>query len=229
MPRRETGALTQAAQRFSESVARVEAMREPHAAFWDEWNREAALADGPLWVALGDSSTQGIGAPDPLQSWVPLLLDRLRTKTRNPWRVINLSITGGQFGDIIDHELPRLEALDVDGHRTALCTMIAGANNLMAPATWAGANSELVTILEALPRRSVVARVGVSSPMNSMMARRFTNTIERVGAEREFELFWPWAWPSRDGMAEDKFHPSPRGYGYMVDIIWDRVQAALNL
>lgn len=229
MPRRPTGALTQAAQRVSDSVARVEAMREPHAAFWDEWNSEAATADGPLWVAIGDSSTQGIGAPDPLDGWVPLVLNMLRERTGDPWRVINLSITGGQFHDIIDHELPRLRALEAAGQSPDLCTVIAGANNMMAPATWKGANDLLEEILYALPRRSVVARVGVSSALNSIMARRFTGTIERIGDERDFELFWPWDWPSLDGMAEDKFHPSPKGYRYMTDIIWERIQAALEL
>ena len=204
-------------------------MREPHAAFWDEWNRGAAAATGPLWVAIGDSSTQGVGAPNPLDGWVPLVLDLLCERTGDPWRVINLSITGGQFTDIIAHELPRLAELESAGHRPELCTMIAGANNIMAPATWKGANELLEQILYALPTRSVVARVGVSSPLNSIMARRFTSTIERIGAERDFELFWPWDWPSLDGMAEDKFHPSPKGYGYMRDIIWERAQAALDL
>lgn len=229
MPRRETGALTQAAQRVSAGVGRIEAMREPHAAFWDAWNLRAAATDGPLWVAVGDSSTQGIGAPDPLDGWVPLVLALLREATGDPWRVINLSITGGQFTDIIEHELPRLRELEAAGHHPELCTMIAGANNMMAPATWKGSNDLLEQILYALPTRSVVARVGVSSPFNSIMARRFTGTIERIGAERDFELFWPWDWPSLDGMAEDKFHPSPKGYGYMRDIIWERVQAALDL
>ena len=229
MPRRETGTLTLAAQRVSDSVARVEAMREPHAVFWDEWNREAINAEGPLWVALGDSSTQGIGAPNPLNSWVPRILELLHERTGDPWRVINLSITGGQFTDIIEHELPRLGELEKAGHKPELATMIAGANNIMAPASWKGANGELEQILHALPRRSVVARVGVSSPFNSIMARRFTSTIERVGAQRDFELFWPWNWPSLDGMAEDKFHPNPMGYGYMTDIIWKRVCAALDV
>ena len=229
MYRRETGALTKAAQQVSASVARVEAMREPHAAFWDEWNAEAAEADGPLWVAIGDSSTQGIGAPDPLDSWVPKVLELLQEETSDPWRVINLSITGGQYSDIIQYELPRLAELEDAGQPLALCTMIAGANNLLAPATWKGASDELEQILYTLPRRSVVARVGVSSAFNSVMARRFTRTIERIGAERDFELFWPWDWPSLDGMAEDKFHPNPKGYGYMTNIIWERVQTALDL
>lgn len=210
-------------------VARVDDMREPHAAFWDDWNAKAVQESGPLWLALGDSSTQGIGAPDPMDGWVPRVLELLRETTGEPWRVINLAITGGQFSDIVEHELPRIDLLEDAGQLPRLATLIAGANNLMAPASWRGANGELKTILSRLPERSVVARVGISSPFNSYMARRFTRTIEKVGSERNFELFWPWDWPARDGMAEDKFHPSPIGYDYMTNIIWPRVQASLSL
>lgn len=220
--------MTQAAQSVSAAVGRVEAMREPHAAFWDNWNAQAATESGPLWLALGDSSTQGIGADDPLDGWVPRVLDRLRESTGEPWRVINLAITGGQFSDIVKYQLPRIDQLEKSGQTPSLATLIGGANNLMAPGSWRGAKQQLEQILYRLPERSVVARVGISSPFNSYMARRFTRTIEKVGEERNFELFWPWDWPSRDGMAEDKFHPSPIGYGYMTDIIWPRVQASLE-
>lgn len=229
MPRRETGALSQLARKASAGVDRIEAMREPHAAFWDEWNLAALDTSGPLWIALGDSSSQGIGVSDPMQSWVPLILERLRSKSGEPWRVINLSITGGQYSDIIEHQLPRIEQLQSAGHTPALCTLIAGANNLMSPASWRGANGELKHILEAMPDPAVVARVGISSPLNSLMARRFTGTIERISQDRGFQNFWPWDWPSRDGMAEDKFHPNAAGYGYMVDIIWEPMRAALDL
>lgn len=229
MPRRETGALSQIARQASAGVARIEAMREPHAAFWDEWNRAALKYDGPLWIAVGDSSSQGIGVPDPLDSWVPITLERLRNESGEPWRVVNLSITGGQYSDVIEHQLPRIGQLEAAGHTPALCTMIAGANNLMSPSSWRGANSELEHILNELPDPSVVARVGISSPLNSIMARRFTSTIERVSHERGFQNFWPWDWPSRDGMAEDKFHPNALGYGYMTDLIWPPIKTALNL
>ena len=229
MPRRETGPLAQIAGKASPGVARIEAMREPHAAFWDEWNQAALQEDGPLWIALGDSSTQGIGAPDPNDSWVPIILQRLRSETREPWRVINFSITGGQFSDVLEHELPRVDQLITAGHVPALSTIIIGANNTMSIKSWPKANDELEQIMWALPEPSVVARVGVSSPASPLMARRFTNTIERISQEREFENFWPWDWPSRDGMAEDKFHPNPQGYRYMADLIWEPISATVGL
>jgi len=221
MPRRKPGVLSSVLSQVSDGVAGIEAQREPHAQFWDEWNERAAAETGPLWVVLGDSSSQGIGAADPVEGWVPLLLERLREETGEPWRVINLAITGAQFGDIVNDQLPRVQTLRGSGQSPELMTLLAGANNLMAPNSWLGAFDELDRILDSLPEgRSVVARVGVSNPMNSLMARKFNARIEAAAAVQDFQLFWPWDWPSRDGLGADKWHPNEKGYGYMADLIW---------
>ena len=221
MPRRKPGVLSSTLSLFSEAVRDIESQREPHAAFWDEWNAQALSETGPLWVALGDSSSQGVGANDPLDGWVPQIQTRLRDHTGDPWRVVNLSITGAQYGDVARYQIPRLEQFVDGGNDVALTTLIAGANNLIAPVSWPQAPGQLRSILGALPdSRSVVARVGASSPLNSLMARRFNATIEQVATERNFALFWPWDWPSRDGLALDKFHPNERGYRYMIDLVW---------
>ena len=228
MPRRSTGALTRSLSKFSDGVARIDAQREPHAVFWDEWNQNAVRSNGPLWVALGDSTSQGIGAADPLDGWIPQVLERVRAATGDPWRVINLGITGAQFRDIVEYELPRIEQLAAEGQSPKLMTFLAGANNLMAPATWPTASDDLSTILDALIPRSVVARVGVHHAGNSPMARKLNRVIERKAASSDFELFWPWKWPSLDGMGEDKWHPGEKGYGYMADAIFGRVTASLT-
>ncbi len=43
---------------------RVHSQVEPFARAWQAANSDALLQDGPLWVALGDSMSQGIGAQD---------------------------------------------------------------------------------------------------------------------------------------------------------------------
>lgn len=228
MPRRPPGPLTRALARTSDAVREIEAQREPHARFWDEWNSRAIGEDGPLWVALGDSSSQGIGAHDPADSWVPKMAERLRRRTGDPWRVVNLSMTGAQLRDIADIQLPRVDELEAAGHRPRLVTHLAGANDLLAPLTWARTSSMLRRVLHRLPDHAVVARVGSSSPLNGLMARMLTRIIEQHSRHRPFHLFWPWDWPSRDGLAADRWHPGPVGYGYMVDLIWEPVTNALD-
>ncbi len=227
MPRRSTGPLSRLMSRASSAVNEIELQREPHASFWDAWNIETIRSDGPLWIALGDSTSQGIGTPDPADGWIPQTLDRLRDSTGNPWRVINLGITGAQFGDIVEHELPRLAELRSAGHEPSLVTHLAGANNLMAPGSWPRTLRDVRTILAAIPDGSVVAKVGVSSAFNSLIARRINGEIDRSAQDRPLHLFWPWDWPSRDGLAGDKFHPSAKGYGYMTDVIFPRIEDSL--
>jgi len=229
MPRRPPGPMTRTLSSVSESIRSIEAQREPHAQFWDDWNSAAARQNGPLWVALGDSSSQGIGADDPAESWVPRMVERLRRHTGESWRAINLSMTGAQFADIRDHQLPRLRQLEDAGSPARLVTHLAGANDLLAPLTWASTRGTLQQVLAGLPDGAVVGRVGTSSPLNGAMARLITRLIEHHAAHRSFELFWPWAWPSRDGLAGDRWHPSPIGYGYMVELIWTPISRSLGL
>ncbi len=229
MHRRSTGTLTRLLSVVSPGVARIDAQREPHADFWDDWNQRAVASTGPLWIALGDSTSQGIGSPDPLQGWVPQVLERLRDDTGDSWRVVNLGITGAQFDDIVEYELPRVEHLRAAGQEPSLMTLLAGSNNLVAPNTWPNALSELETILDALAPRSVIGRVGVDHAGNSVMARSFTRAIEKAAKDGQHELFWPWSWPSRDGIGDDNYHPGAKGYGYMADIIYPCVRAALGL
>ncbi len=228
MPRRPTGILTRAIAPLSAGVRETEAQREPRAAFWDEQNRAALEDDGPLWIAFGDSSTQGIGAADPHDSWAWRILELLRAEIDPAWRLLNLSITGAQYRDVIEHQLPRLDQRRHANDPPSLVTLLAGANNLMAPATWPGLTGEVRTTLAALDEHAVVARTGVSGRANSIMARRINSVVHEFAERRSFHLFWPWDWPSRDGMGVDKWHPSAIGYGYMTDLIWPQVRSSLE-
>ncbi len=44
-------------------VRQVHAQVAPYAKAWDAANATALSGQGPLWVVLGDSTAQGIGAP----------------------------------------------------------------------------------------------------------------------------------------------------------------------
>ncbi len=228
MPRRRPGLLTRALSPVFDGIRSVEASRESHASFWDDWNRAAAAEDGPLWVALGDSTSQGIGAPYPEDGWIPRMIERLRSETSDPWRVINLSITGAKLGDIESLQLPRLDELVSAGHQPGLVTHLAGANDMMSLPQPLRLPATLKRILRALPDHSVIGRIGVASPINSLMASHLTGMIEDQAEQRPFHLFWPWDWPSRDGVGADRWHPGPKGYSYMTDLIWEPVQQAIR-
>jgi hypothetical protein len=70
----------------------------PYAVWWESHNRVAVGGDGPLWVALGDSMTQGIGASAPDRGWVGQLSERLAVRGWDH-RVVNLGVNGARGED----------------------------------------------------------------------------------------------------------------------------------
>src|SRR5262249_32667126 len=59
-----------AAAQWLSGVSLVRAQCQGHRAYWQRLAAEAETGTGPLWVALGDSSAQGVGAADPQDGYV---------------------------------------------------------------------------------------------------------------------------------------------------------------
>ena len=101
--------------KLSDGIAAINATIEPRAQFWDQWNTNTVDNEGPLWIALGDSVTQGIGSSTPEMSYVSIVLERLILRTGLPWRVLNLSMSGGRFDDVTKRQLPALRSSGLRG------------------------------------------------------------------------------------------------------------------
>ena len=107
--------------RWTDGVAVLRAHRTEFATYWDAHNvrvlgkQERALQNGnapdPLWVVLGDSTAQGLGAPGPHGGYVGQTLHELRRTTGRHWRVLNLSVSGALIRDVIADQIPQ-----IDGH-----------------------------------------------------------------------------------------------------------------
>src|SRR5262245_32878286 len=79
------------AGKFGRWTDGVSALRADCIEFADYWqaHNERVLREqkqGPLWVALGDSTAQGLGAPGPYGGYVGQALHQLRRKTGQHWR-----------------------------------------------------------------------------------------------------------------------------------------------
>ena len=95
--------------RWTDGVAAMRADRATFASYWaahndrvrqERANDEDAASD-PLWVVLGDSTAQGLGAPGPKGGYVGQALAQLRRNTGQHWRVINLSVSGALTRDVL--------------------------------------------------------------------------------------------------------------------------------
>ena len=123
-------------------------------AFADEWaaaTLEARRGTGPLWIVLGDSASQGIGATRRETGYVSVVHERLRR--RDDWRVINLSRAGAGIADVLTRQLPELVELTRD-QSADLVSCIVGAEDIARRVP--GLDVSLRQLLASLPVGTVV-------------------------------------------------------------------------
>jgi acyl-CoA thioesterase-1 len=212
--------------RWTDGVAELRSARTEFAAYWDAHNdqvltkRERAMRDGadldPLWVVLGDSTAQGLGAPGPRGGYVGQTLYQLRRTTGSHWQVLNLSVSGALMRDVLADQIPLL-----DGQRPDLVTCGAAANDILysAPGKLFG---DLRTLLAAVPEDTVMLDLpllsgfwGIVGRMSVPYITRINRVIQEVATERRLRVaevsrhFVP-PWVGK--FSVDNFHPSQDGY-----------------
>ena len=148
----ETATARRALERWFNGVALVDVQARTFAEFWRANNKTAVAGDGPLWVVLGDSTAQGVGASSPLNGYVGQVMSALAARSSRPWRVLNLSRSGAQTWQVIDQQLPVLEEL---GQKPDLVTCGIGSNDIFATPP-KRLRSTLRQLIDRLPRSSVM-------------------------------------------------------------------------
>ena len=196
----------------------VTVMREDCAAFarhWQAHNDQVLCLDGPLWVVLGDSTAQGLGAHSPDGGYVGQVLAELRRQTGLPWRVLNLSISGALTRDVLGAQLPLVPP------HADLVTCGIGINDILYTnpvKLFAG----LRTLIAALPDQTVLLDLPLPAGCWGFLGRasvpyvtRINRTIHQAAAARGLPVaevsarFLP---PWSGKFASDCFHPSQDGY-----------------
>lgn len=180
---------------------------ETFAEQWARANKEAQARSGPLWIVLGDSSAQAIGASSIYGGYVGGVLALLRARDPS-WRVVNLSRTGALTTDVVAEQLPRLTELP----KPQLVSCTAGGNDVLR-GKHRQAPAALVAIAAALPPGSVMATMprGVldrrAAPLNPVVWSEATRHGHRVA-----DLWATTGPPWRGKFSADWFHPNDRGY-----------------
>lgn len=213
---RRPGRLVSAAGLVLRGVAAVQRDVTPFGEAWQRDNGQALGESGPLWVALGDSLTQGVGAPAHDRGWVGQVRDRLRAKG-TPVRVVNLGVSGAKTADVLERQLPVLETLDAD-----LVTLMIGSNDLVRPRNRRGLVERFEQILYRLPGQAVVTTL----PNPSRVAGEVNAAIVRIAVERDLvvaELRDARLGSWRGRLAADHFHPNERGYQGIAEVVAESI------
>ena len=186
------------------------------------WSQPRGQSGGLLYVALGDSAAQGVGASRPDRGYVGQLAQRLRDATGQPVQVINLSVSGAKIQDVIDDQLPILNGLDAD-----LVTVAVGGND-MRSADHDAFEVALERLAAALPDDTLIADVpyfmhgrwernaDAAAALVRQVAAREGLTVVPLHAAQERR---GWSAMLTDFSA-DWFHPNDRGHGVWADAFW---------
>ena len=195
----------------------MRADREPFAAYWRRRNGWALAGSGPLWVALGDSAAQGLGARHPEDGYVGQGRVHLVHRTGHPWRVLNLSRSGATIPDVLAEQLPLLADLPAS---PALVTCGVGTNDLLR-SSLPRVRAAFRALIDALPGNAVMldiplprgrwglGRLAVPYVARANSAIHAAARARRLPVAYVSDHFTP-PWTGKFGA--DDFHPSGEGY-----------------
>ena len=183
-----------------------------HSAYWrEQYKRTGDL----VYVVLGDSTAQGIGASKPNRGYVGKLARFIHKESGESVRVVNLSQSGARLREIHEVMMPRFAKQHPD-----ILTVAIGANDI-ASFDEARFTRELDALYAALPGHAIVAEVPSFYFGTAEHKAQVANLIVHETAERYGLVVAPVYELTRrqtgakyafNQVADDFFHPNDRGY-----------------
>ena len=196
-----------------------------------------------VYVALGDSTVEGVGATTAGNNYVGRLDARLRDRYPRA-RTVNLGVAGATSYDVRDGQLERAVAL-----KPHLVTLSIGPNDITAKVpvkiyaenleTILGrlaADTQAVVVVNLLPDLAVTPRFRNrdSAPLVGRLSAEFNDVVTRL-AKRHGALVVDLYEASRrevpghpELLAADGYHPSDLGYARWAELMWDAVRTRLG-
>ena len=199
-----------------------------------QWWRERRTQPGEFhYLALGDSTGQGIGASTPGRSYVGQLADRIEDYLGQPIRVTNLCFSGATSYLCARDQLPRAE--QPLSEAPDLVTLDIGANDIAAwdPVAY---HRNLGRILDALPAHTLLGEVPCFHlPWNDRKVHEANRILRRLARARGLTVVPIYSATRARGVrgiltefAEDAFHPNDRGYQVWCDTFWPAARARID-
>ncbi|MCL2794972.1 MAG: SGNH/GDSL hydrolase family protein [Microbacteriaceae bacterium] len=192
-----------------------------HSAYW---RARRELPGELVYIALGDSAAQGIGASRPARSYVGVLARRIEDRTGRSVRVINLGISGATLQTALEKEAPRLLNIDASIVENAIVTVSIGANDVAA---WDAARfaDQLDRLFTQLPTHAIVADLPSFYFLpGDRKALEGGRLIRAAAARHGLRVVDLHETMKREGLlgvttqfAGDLFHPNDRGYDVWAD------------
>lgn len=97
--------------------------------YWRKNNQQPSRPGELVYVALGNSAAQGVGATSPRKGYVGLIAKELEAATGKSVRIVNLSKSGARIRDVLGSQLQKYQALKLNSKHIA--TIEIGANDII--------------------------------------------------------------------------------------------------
>lgn len=218
--------VTRFMQRRNAAAADLNALLPVHSAWWrDRFDRKGKL----LYVAMGDSAAQGIGASSPARSYVGRLSAFMRRQSHTSLRVVNLSVSGSTTWLCRKDQLPKFEKYEPD-----VVTVAIGANDIIQfnPESF---EKNLRVIYGALPSHAIVGDLpAMWIPDREKKLVEANAIVRRVAGEFGLTVAPLYETTRKQGFfrtyrnsAGDLFHPNDRGYRVWASAFEPAVAARL--
>jgi lysophospholipase L1-like esterase len=195
-----------------------------------------------LYVAMGDSTVEGVGATRGTLNYVSRLHARLRSVYPHA-RATNLGVAGATSADVLAGQLPpAVEA------RPDLVTLSVGPNDLtgrVSLSRWEqnvdailatlARETAAVVVVSLLPDLAVTPRFA-TSPERAAVGRlteQFNDVLRRAARKHRAQTVDLHAVSRREVprhphlVAGDGYHPSDAGYARWAELMWEGVAARL--
>jgi acyl-CoA thioesterase-1 len=221
-------ALTLAVLIVSELIG-LSLLRHNVANYAAYWRGRAEQPGEFVYVAIGDSAAQGVGASQPRNGYIGLIAGSIERKTGRKVQVVNLSVTGAKLDDALKHQIPKIA-----NYKPNLVTAEIGANDMGSFDSKAFAVN-YDRFLHALPAgSSVVSNMPYfgTRPQVQDNARAANQIIQRQTKQHNIPMADLYG--NLQGKqspliyASDWFHPNDRGYKVWYEAFWPQVEGLLT-
>ena len=197
-------------------------------------NPVVAASTVRLFVALGDSFTEGVGDPDPrlpngVRGWADRVAERL-AKAEPGWQYANLAVRSKRLRDVVEDQRDAAVRL-----RPTLITLYAGGNDVLDPGT------EIRSILDDYERLvAALSRTGATLllftgydvplyPVVWLFRRRnhaYNDGVRRIAAKYGATLIDYWTFDGyrdRRMWSADRLHLSKAGHKKLAARVLDEL------
>ncbi|HEY0547341.1 MAG TPA: SGNH/GDSL hydrolase family protein [Pyrinomonadaceae bacterium] len=193
-----------------------------------------------LYVAVGDSTGIGLGAPDG-GGYVDRLFARIEQK-RPGSTLLNLSAAGATTADAVNKQIPRL-----DDTRATLVTICVGLNDLLRGREAKQFAEDYETLVAKLKQPGVLIIIAnlpdvASAPAMKGMADeslrlrlgQFNKAIEDIARRHGaplvdlYKLSGEVIRSHPEFFSSDGLHPSDLGYAHWAEAMWAVVEQAIH-